>query len=72
MSKWIVSDIKEITYLSLKVKVYPRTWKIARVKPLYNGDGCDCQAPKSFRPVALLAAVSQIIESLLARKLDDF
>ena len=42
------------------------------MKPLYKGDGCDRQAPKSFRPVALLAAVPRITESLLARQLDDF
>ena len=72
MSKWIVTEIKDIINLSLEVKVYPRNWKIARVKPLYKGDGCDRQAPKSFRPVALLAAVSRITESLLARQLDDF
>ena len=42
------------------------------MKPLYKGDGCDCQAPKSFRPVTLLEAVSRITESLLARQLDDF
>ena len=72
MSKWIVTEIKEIINLSLEVKVYPKNWKIARVKPLYKGDGCDRQAPKSFRPVALLPAVSRITESLLARQLDDF
>ena len=42
------------------------------MKPLYKGGGFDRQAPKSFRPVALLAAVSRITESILARQLDDF
>ena len=72
MSKWVASEITEIINLSLDVKVYPQSWKIARVKPLYKGDGCDRYTPKSFRPVALLAAVSRITESLLARQLDDF
>ena len=62
MSKWVASEITGIINLSLDDKVYPRSWKIARVKPLYKGDGCDRYTPKFFRPVALLAAVSRITE----------
>ena len=72
MRKWIVKEITEIVNLSLEVKRYPRLWKIARVKPLHIGDGCNRQAPKSFRPVALLAAISRITEALLARQLDKY
>ena len=72
MKRWIVEEIMEIINLSLEVKKYPTRWKIARVKPLYKGEGCDRQAPKSFRPVALLAAISRITEALLARQLDQY
>ena len=58
--------------LSLEVKRYPRVWKIARVKPHFKGEGCDRQAAKSFRPVALLSAFSRITEGLLARQLDTY
>ena len=72
MSKWVVYEIKEIVNLSLEIRKYPKNWKVVRVKPMYKGDGCDRHAPKSFRPVALLAAVSRITESILARQLDDY
>ena len=70
MKTWIVEEIMEIINLSLEVRKYPTRWKIARVKPLYKGEGCDRHAPKSFRPVALLGAISRITEALLARQLD--
>ena len=72
MKRWIVVEIMEIINLSLEVKRYPSRWKIARVKPLYKSGDCDRQAPKSFRPVALLAAISRITEALLAKQLDDY
>ena len=72
MKRWIVVEITEIINLSLEVKRYPARWKIARVKPLHKGGERDRQAPKSFRPVALLAAISRIAEALLAKQLDDY
>ena len=72
MSRWIVPEITEIINCSLELRKYPKSWKIARVKPLHKGDGCDRHAPKSYRPVALLAAVSRIAEALLARQLDTY
>ena len=72
MKRWIIEEITEIINLSLEVRRYPRSWKISRVKPLHKGDGCDRHAPKSFRPVALLAAISRITEALLASQLDVY
>ena len=67
---WISGEMVEIMNLSLEVKRYPSTWKVARVKPLFKGEGCDRNAPKSYRPVALLSAISRIMEASLARQLD--
>ena len=72
MSRGIVGEITEIINLSLEVRRYPGRWKIARVKPLHKGEGCDRHIPKSYRPVALLAAISRITEALLAKQLDDY
>ena len=55
--------------MRLDIGKYPRKWKIARVKAMYKGGGCDRQASKSYRPVALL---SRIMEALLARQLDAY
>ena len=72
MSAWISKELTEIMNLSLEIRVYPRRWRIARVKPLFKGDGCDRTAPKSYRPVALLSAMSRIMEALMAKQLDRY
>ena len=72
MSKWVVKEITEMINLSLDGKIYPRSWKIARVKPIYKGEGCDQYIPKSYRSVALLVAVSRITKSRIARQLHEF
>ena len=72
MKPWIAEEMTQIMNLSLEVGKYPRRWKVARVKPMYKGGGCDRQAPKSYRPVALLSATSRIMEALLARQLDNY
>ena len=65
-------EIAKIINLSLNLRRYPRSWKIARIKPLHKGDECDRHAPKSYRPVALLSAISRIAEALLAQQLDNY
>ena len=72
MSKWIVEELTEIMNLSLESKCYPERWKVVRVKPLFKGEGNTRQAPKSYRPVALLSAMSRIMEALLAKQLDQY
>ena len=72
MSRWIVDEITQIINLSLELKKYPRSWKIARVKPHFMGEGCDQQAAKSVRPVSLLSAISRIAEALLAKQRDEY
>ena len=68
MMPWISEEITQIMNLSLEVGYFPERWKIARVKPMYKGGGSDRQAPKSYRPVALLSVTSRIMEALLARQ----
>ena len=72
MCKWISGEMTQIMNLSLEVKKYPGSWKVARVKPLFKGEGCDRNAPKSYRPVALLSAISRIMETILAGQLDQY
>ena len=72
MSRWISGEMAEIMNLSLEIKRYPRIWKVARVKPLFKGEGCNRHEPKSYRPVALLSGISRIMEAILARQLDEF
>ena len=72
MARWISKEMTEIIHLSLDVKRYPKAWKVARVKPHFKGEGSDRHAPKSYRPVALLSAISRIMEAILAKQLDEY
>ena len=72
MSGWISQELTEIINLSLEIKVYPSRWRIARVKPLFKGEGCERTAAKSYRPVALLSAMSRFMEALMANQLDRY
>ena len=36
---------------------------------MFKGEGCNRTEPKSFRPVALLSAMSRVMEALLAKQL---
>ena len=72
MAPWISGEMTAIMNLSLEVGSYPKSWKIARVKPLFKGEGCNRHDPKSYRPVALLSGMSRIMEGILARQLDEY
>ena len=72
MAKWISPELTEIMNLSLETKSFPESWRIARVKPLFKGEGCDRTAPKSYRPVAWLSGMSWIIEAILANQMDCY
>ena len=57
MSPWIAKIMTDIMNLSLEMGKFPGSWKIARLEPMYKGGGCNRQASKSYRPVALLLVV---------------
>ena len=59
--KWISQELTYIINLSLETRSYPASWKIAWVKPLFKGEGCNQTEPKSFRPVALLSGMARIM-----------
>ena len=52
---------------SLRLKKYPRSWKIAHVIPLFkNGDK---SLPSNYRPVSLLSCVSKIFEKIVYKNI---
>ena len=52
---------------SLRLKKYPRSWKIAHVIPLFkNGDK---SLPSNYRPVSLLSCVSKIFEKIVFKNI---
>ena len=56
----LVPVITHLVNLSVKYKVFPNQWKLAKVIPLHKKD--DTVLAKNYRPVALLPITSKILE----------
>ena len=55
---------------SLELCVYPSTWKIARVLPIFKkGDKND---PSNYRPISLLSTVGKVFERVIHKYLHNF
>ena len=67
-----MKPLTELINLSIETKYYPARWKTLRVKPLWKGKGNDRNVPKSYRPVALLAACIRHMEALVAQQVDIY
>ena len=47
---------------------FPALWRLARVLPIPK-PGADYQEPKGYRPIALLNALSKLMESIINDRL---
>ena len=56
----LIPVITHIVNLSIKYRVFPKYWKMAKVVPLHKKD--DVTNPKNYRPVSLLSVTSKILE----------
>ena len=56
----LLPPITHLVNLSLKYKIFPNQWKLAKVIPLHKKD--DPLEAKNYRPVALLPITSKILE----------
>ena len=59
--KEIIAAVTHIVNLSITTSVFPSSYKISKVVPLYKSKG-DRMEPSSYRPVALLPIISKILE----------
>ena len=57
----IIDPITHIINLSLKTGMFPKSWKKARVNPIYKGTG-EKTDPGNYRPIAILPVLSKICE----------
>ena len=55
---------------SLRLKVYPESWKLAHVLPLFKKD--DPSVTSNYRPVSLLSCVSKIFERVVFKHVYNF
>ena len=63
--------MKDIVNLIIDTGHWPRRWKLSIIKPLYKGAG-DKWSSNSYRPVALISALSRVVERLLNEQLMNY
>ena len=62
--------ITQLCNLSIKLNSFPRSCKIAKVKPLFKkGSKTD---PQNYRPISLLPLLSKIIERIVHDQTEEF
>ena len=69
-AKILVSPICQICNIYIKLSVFPRECKIAKLIPLYKkGSQTD---PKNYRPISLLPIVSKLIEKIIHQQMQEY
>ena len=59
----ILPAVTHIINLSISCKMFPTSWKRAKVIPLHKKD--DLLNPKNYRPVAIIPILSKILERII-------
>ena len=62
--------ITHILNLSISQRMFPSSWKLAKVVPLHKKE--DPTLPKNYRPVALLPILSKILEKAIFLQTVDY
>ena len=70
-----VKDIKapsltDLFNASIKAKIFPDDFKIARVTPIFKNCGTDNLG--NYRPISILGSIERVFEKLLYKQLHDF
>ena len=58
----LASPIAQLCNTSMASGIVPNMFKIAIINPVYKGQGKDCRDPGSYRPIAILPALSKVLE----------
>ena len=66
----LARPISQLCNLSIKLNSFPRSYKIAKVKPLFKtGSKTD---PQNYRPISLLPLLSKTIERIVHDQTEEF
>ena len=71
-SKYALKAICHIVNLSIQTKRFAQMWKIAKVIPLWKGQGGEKLDPKEYRPVSLLSPLSRLVEKLVCVQILEY
>lgn len=67
----IVPSLTRVLNLCLTKKHFPRAWKIAKVSPIFKGNGSR-NDKECFRPISVLPILSKLLEKLICRSMNKF
>jgi hypothetical protein len=66
----LAAPIAHLCNMSLATGVVPSGFKVGRISPIFKGGGKSRKEPASYRPVAILPAMSKIIEQIVKADLE--
>ena len=65
LSAILISEpLTKLLNKSLKEGIFPNTWKIANVKPIFKNKGSPSN-PTNYRPISLLSCMSKILQKIV-------
>ena len=70
--KVLAAPVAKLINLSLSTGRVPKLFKSALVHPVYKGGGKDPRSPGSYRPIAILPALSKILETVVRDSLMEW
>ena len=68
----LAGPVAKTINLSLSTGKVPKLFKNALIHPVYKGGGKDPRSPGSYRPIAILPALSKILETVVRDSLLDW
>ena len=64
-SSIISEDLSNLINMSIECDTVPQDWKIARVTPIYKGNGSK-EDPSNYRPISVVCHIAKVFEKVIA------
>jgi hypothetical protein len=71
-SDMLAGPVSHLVNMSLSAGVFPSAFKTVLIHPVYKGGGKARNNPASYRPVAILCALSKVLETVAKEDLEAF
>ena len=66
----VTRSLSYIINLSITTGIFPNSWKIAKVTPIFKGDATT--DPNNYRPISVLPIVSKLIKRIVFKQLYEY
>ncbi len=68
----LAAPVAHLIRVSMKKGIVPQAFKLACISPIHKGKNKPTSAPSSYRPVAILPALSKVMEAAVIGPLSDY